>query len=297
MRHPTPPTTPVPVVKKPTVVVAEVKPEPVPMRHPTPPTTPVPVVKKPAVVVAEVEPEPVPMRHPTPPTTPVPVVKKPAVVVAEVKPEPVPMRHPTPPTTPVPVVKKPAAVVAEVKPDSSPKSEPDKKDDYLKSLLASIDKVDGSSDVPVDAPDPVKADDPLKPLVAAMDKGGGRSEAEATDPGVKEESEMGLLLASLGSHGSENSEPILVATQEPDDLAAYVLQLAEIQVPEVEPETVEAEISVLVQSVINDGPARYVTSSKSANILEELLTKDKSKTSASLGLFLDGLVEDINDKR
>ncbi|MDF7824904.1 hypothetical protein P4B35_12850, partial [Pontiellaceae bacterium B12227] len=292
--------------------------KPAPRLQPTPPVEPVPEVKKPEPVVAVVKPKPAPSLQPTPPVEPIPEVKKPEPVVAVVKPEPIPEvvknddhlesllasidkveeQPDVPVKDPDPMKEDKNLIALMATSDqgaTSPESEPVEKDDHLESLLASIDKVDEKSSKPVSDPESMKENN-MNALLAAADKAEGSSGAATVEPEVKAESEMSILLASLGSHGSESPDPVQEAAPEQDDLAAYVQQLTENAISEPETEVADVQAITPAASFEGDEPIRYVTSSKSANILVELLTKDQPKTSASLGSFLDGLVEDINDK-
>ncbi|MDF7801282.1 hypothetical protein P4C99_17520 [Pontiellaceae bacterium B1224] len=279
---------PTPPERKPEPVV--VKAEPVPAPKP-PVVVPAPVVEKPAPVVVESKPAPMP----TPPES------KPEPVV--VKAEPVPTPKPDV-VVPAPVVEEPAPVVVESEP--APDTEPEEAHE-LESILASIDPVQKSpapeTPTPVvveSEPTPVSAPEEtyeLESILASIDPVQESPAPETPEPEVQEEeNDMSALLASLGSHGSDTLEPVPVV--EPpavqDDLAAYVQELAESAPVQSAPEPVEMIAPVEVPDA--DGAIRYVSSSKSAKIIEELLIKGKPKASASLGSFLDGLVEDINDK-
>ena len=166
-------------------------------------------------------------------------------------------------------VKRPEPVITVVEPVPAPKPEHQKEDDHLLSILASINQEEGNA-----------------------------ISSETEPEMASEQSEISLLLASLGSRGSAPSTDSVdeQPAQTQGDLAAYVQELENNPNVEVETEPVVAEARAPVSTPVGDGPVRYVTSSKSANILIELLTKEQPKASASLDSFLDGLVEDINDK-
>jgi hypothetical protein len=194
---------------------------------------------------------------------PEPIVKAPEPIVAVEKPTPPPKREP------VPEPMKPEPVVAVAKPVPAPapvveKAEPAKESDHLESLLATIDSMG--------------------------------EEAEPEAPAQDEN--FASMLASLGSHGTEPQEQVSEPVPAQDDLAAYVQQLeVESAVMNVTTPEIVEQIEVIETPVSDaDVPVRYVTSSKSAKIIEELLMKGKPKGSGSLGSFLDGIVEDINDK-
>ena len=116
--------------------------------------------------------------------------------------------------------------------------------------------------------------------------------------------ETGLtsLLASLGSHSDqtvpEPEEGELSA--DAADLAAYINDLeAEPAANElIEPSSMDdADLKIIEDTTISpDEPVQYVSTDKSAKKIEELLLANQPKTSATLGSFLDGIVEDINEK-
>jgi hypothetical protein len=287
VRQPTPPPPkrePVPEVVKPAPVAAVAKPAPAPVVAPDPE----PIVKAPKPVVK--------VRQPTPPPPkrePVPEVVKPAPVAAVAKPAPAPVVAPDP----EPIVKAPEPVVEVKQPAPPPKRAP--VPEVVKP--APIVAVAKPAPAPVVAPDPEPVVEIVEPaqepvqldsILASMDAEEGDSKSEV--PSADEN--FSSLLASLGSHGTDAPEPV---EEEPvpqqDDLAAYVQQLEEtpIEVEEPAPEIIEQVEVVEVPRA--DVPVRYESSSKSAKILEELLKKGKPKVSGSLGSFLDGIVEDIND--
>ena len=261
--------------------------------------------KKSAPVVAE-----------TPKPAPKPVVKpkpavKPAPVVAEApKPAPKPLVKPKP-------VVKPAPVVAETpKPAPKPKVE---KPEPVEPVVAE-EKTEPEQVVTQD-------DESQAPVAVSVP-----TVAEELRPEPKSEKEEGLgsLLASLGvsEETPKPVEPVSDAPADDGDLEAYLQQLSGGSAPEepqqlasAEPklEIVEQEVPDVVVTVespppdvapapvvtvetpppnvtpAEELPVKYVSTGKSAKKIEELLAKRKPKTDDSLGSFLDGLVEDIND--
>ncbi|MEE9367807.1 MAG: hypothetical protein V3V05_02970 [Pontiella sp.] len=114
--------------------------------------------------------------------------------------------------------------------------------------------------------------------------------------------EFGSLLASLGSHSDEPQAPASTdtASSDPDELEAFLKQMSEPEPPsEAKPvEKSEKVDPVILKPVIQPAggeTAPYVSSAKSAKILQELLSKEEPKAGASLSSFLDSLVEDINE--
>lgn len=282
VKKPTPP----PVKPAPVVAKTEPKPapKPVPVKAEPQVAEPAPVVEKPKPVLAETKPEPKPVAKPA-------TVVAPEPVVAEKKPEPKPVVEPAPvvvDTKPEPKVAepvKPAPVMVKapepvVEPASEPQpapvvveAKPVKEEDHSSSILASIDLVEGG-------------------------------DAEKDEAAPKVENEMASLLASLDSNGTAaQNEPVSdTPSSDADDLENYITQLAAQSEtaapvePVVEAEAVMVEAPV-AEAVHADIPVTYASTSKSAKILEDLLTKGKPKASKSLGSFLDGMVGDINESR
>ncbi|MDZ8119390.1 hypothetical protein [Pontiella agarivorans] len=127
----------------------------------------------------------------------------------------------------------------------------------------------------------------------------GKADAQKENPAVDDQ--MATLLASLDSRGTKPEEvPVFIGPAMPsdaEDLKNYVNQLA------VQSESAEAEENVQQETVVAeipeaaDLPVVYVSSGKSARILEDLLMRDEPKASKTLGSFLDDIVEDINESR
>jgi len=112
-----------------------------------------------------------------------------------------------------------------------------------------------------------------------------------------EQVQLSSLLASLESHGSEQKKPSAEPVANPEDLEAYVKQLNEAKesVPEVAPPKVEEKPAEPTYRLKPDQAVEYVSTVKSAKKIAELLSKEKPKESASLGSFLNGMVEGINE--
>jgi hypothetical protein len=290
-RQPYPPTSrpeqqkPTPVVVKtpePVIEAAPVKPAPVLVKAPVAsvqkvePVQPEPVRVAPAPIVAPkaiaATPAPVIINEPTPPVSkPEPVKLTPVV---EKRPDPVVVLAPVHVPEPVEVVQPVAPVLTasiDAAPSTKPKPEPEPESSDIEALLAEIDLQGDNDPAPESTPDAPEA-----------------------------ESDMALLLASLNAQVDDtapisNEEQVSVQ----DDLAAYVQQIEAESKPEKapEPNTLFVESELVKSSQPSEPTVKYVSSSKSANILEKLLSKDAPTDAASLGSFLNGIVEDINDKR
>jgi hypothetical protein len=202
---------------------------------------------------------------------------EPVVAAVEPEPEPAPVVVATPkPVVEAPViVPEPEPVVAAVEPEPEP---------------APV------IEAPVIASTPA-AKEPRQDLDAMVSIMESIDTYEANRPRSEEE-KMKDVLASLEARGETGTQPAPVPTDEPDaaSLEALVAQLE--QEPGLAEQLLQAEVPAEpVQEVAprSDGP-KYATTSKSAKKLTALLRKDKPKESDSLGSFLDGLMEDINEK-
>ncbi|VGO14951.1 Cytadherence high molecular weight protein 3 [Pontiella desulfatans] len=262
---------PEPVVEEPKVV----KPEPVvavaPKPAPKPVAVPVPepVVEEPKVV----KPEPVVAVAPKPAPKPV-AVPVPEPVVEEpkfVKPEPVVAAAPKPAPKPV-AVPVPEPVVEEPK---FVKPEPVGVSDNMDSILASIDRFETTGEI-------------------------GQQESE-TEP-VTEETKLESLLASLDSHGQEKQgEESVESSTDAASLVALVMELETAPEKPIESKPApapEAVGSPIPKKAVVPPVARgekYAVTPASTEKLKDLLRKDAPKASASLGSFLNGLMEDINE--
>ena len=123
---------------------------------------------------------------------------------------------------------------------------------------------------------------------------------EANRPRSEEE-KMTDLLASLESHGETGAQPVpdtAAAADAPDAASLEALVAQFEQEPGLVEKLLQKDAPAAPEPPVaprSDGP-KYATTSKSAKKLTALLRKDKPKESDSLGSFLDGLMEDINEK-
>ena len=277
----------VPEIKEPAPVIAI---KPIPKPEPVIVAKSAPVVEKPAPKVAIVVPAPEPKPEP------ILVVEKPAPVVVVV---PKPIVKPAP----QPVVEKPVPVIAKVEPIVEPAPIPVvKKPAPIAIVVVPEPIVEPKKIVVVPEPKPVPVVVEPEPVVVAEVEPEPIPEPVVEPAPPVQEDSLGSLLASLNSRGDNPIVPEVVEPVESEDLETFLKQMQEPSVPVVEPEPQDPPkvVDVTPDPIVPpaaDAPTRYVSSSKSANKLAELLTKEERKPNTSLSSFLDGLVEDINDKR
>ena len=280
------------VAKSEPVVVAPVVPEPEPFIKHKP--LPAPEIKKPepviAPVVAAVDPEPVPAPA-NELESMLASLEEPNPVVAAVVPEPKPVVKPKPevkdvdsPKTVVAPIE-PAPVVAAVAKEPKPVAESPPENENLDSLLSSYAYLETGTEVKKTEPEPERytAPEPVQ-----------EPEPEPEEP----MDEFGTLLASLGSHSDELPEPgpEKEASSDPEELKAFLQQMTEEKEPIVAPhEEVIPAVSEPSAIPTEEKTVNYVSSEKSAKILQELLHKEEPKEAASLSSFLNTMVEDINE--
>ncbi|QBG49185.1 hypothetical protein EGM51_17940 [Verrucomicrobia bacterium S94] len=292
-------------VAAPAVAQAAPKPAPVPAPEKVEPEVVKPAPKEvaaPAVVRAAPKPAPAPAPEKVEPEVVKPAPKEvaaPAVARAAPKPAPVPAPEKVEPEVVKPAPKEVAApAVAQAAPKPAPAPAPEKVEPEV------VKPAPKEVAAPVSLPEAEKDEKDMADLLASIDRTESSEAGEQSKEKAAVDDQMGSLLASLASHGAADSEEVPVAVDpvsvsSAQDLQNYVNELA------VQPETVEGEEDAQQENVVTelpeaddaDLPVVYVSSGKSAKILEDLLMKDKPKASKTLGSFLDGIVGDINESR
>ena len=247
---------------------------------------------EPAPTIANVEPVAIPDSKGESEHQPDPIV---VATETEAKPEPGAAKG-----APAPVVESPALVVAREESRPSEKPEPAAQESALASIFEALDGMTGQSP-------PESGSQKPQPETAAYDtrpEPVPEPQAEpAPAPRTEKKTELGTLLASLEANGTGQrmeEDAVQDAHGIAEDLQSYINHL------EAKGESAGlgedggtlADVG-LEESISGDSsrPTLYVSTEKSARKLEELLAAGKPKTSPNLGSFLNGIVEDINEKR
>lgn len=259
--------------------------------------------EEPMPMVAQAAPEPAPEPEP----------EKPAAAVVRQK--PLPFQQPTPPEEPAPVERQqPSRVVVKLH-DAEPV--PEIVPEPVKEAPPVVVKAAAPQPVPEIIPAPPVEPEPVLAALSEPEPVIVPNEPAEADPVNVDRSFAGMLESTVDM--TAETEEAAVQEEQADPQEAVALLAVPIPDPEPafeppEEEVLKPEVHLLVAepaavpreergptapapAAAPNGTTRYVNSSKSAKILEELLMRQPTQTSDSIGSFLDGIMGDINDQR